>query len=163
MLEMAQEPAFWVTVSFVAFFLLSGKTLWKIFTSALDKRSAQIQSELEEAMRLRTEAQEILATYQSKQKEALQEADRILQQTKADAQAMAAKAEAELKDTLEKRKSLAMSRIAQAEAKAVQTVQQHVVDIAVSAAKIVVTEQISAGHAQEMLKLATSDIEKKLH
>lgn len=163
MQELAQNPVVWVAVSFVVFFLLTGKTLWKAITSGLDKRSAQIQHELEEAMRLRAEAQELLAAYQKKQKEALQESERILQQTKADAQLMAEKAEVDLKESLEKRRALAMARIAQAEVKAVQAVQQHVVDIAVSAARVVVTEQIASGHANELLKLATSDIEKKLH
>jgi F-type H+-transporting ATPase subunit b len=162
-MEMTQDPVFWVAVSFVLFFFLSGKTLWKLITSGLDKRSADIKAELEEAMRLRAEAQEILATYQKKQKDALNEAERILQQTKADAQLMAEKAEAELRDSLEKRKNLAMTRIAQAEAKAVQAVQQHVVDIAVSAARVVVSEHIASGYGAELLKLATTDVEKKLH
>ncbi len=163
MKEMMHDPVFWVGVAFVAFVAMVAKPLWKIIASALDSRGAKIQQELDEAVRLREEAQAILVSYQQKQKEVLEEAQRILQQTQADAKAMAVQAEAELKVSLEKRKAMAMSRIAQSETKAIQAVQQHVVDIAINAAKLIVVEQLKSGQSEELIKLAASDIEKKLH
>lgn len=158
-----ENPILWVAVSFVIFCLLSGKKLWQIITAALDSRSQKIKAELEEAVRLREEAQTLLNAYQQRQQEVLAEAERILTQTKADAKAIAEKAEADLQQSLEKRKAMAMQRIAQSETKAIQAVQQHVVDIAISAAKMVVTDQLKAGYGQELIKLAASDVEKKLH
>ena len=163
MMNMLHDPTFWVLVSFTVFFLLFGKKVWGAMTTALDARSAQIKAELDEAIRLREEAQTILARYQKKEQESLQEAERIVEQTKQDAQAMAQRAEDELKASLEKRKQLAMNKIAQAETKAMQAVQEHVVDIAANAAKMVVQEQMDKGYAEELLKLATADVERKLH
>ncbi len=157
------EPVFWVAVSFLILMALGLKPLVKFAIGALDKRSAQINADLKQAAELRKEAEALLASYQQKQKEMLGEAERILQQTKSDAQAMAERAEAELKDSLEKRRAMAMQRIAQAETKAVQLVQQHVVDIAIAAAKTVVVEQMAGGYSADMLKLATADIDKKIH
>jgi F-type H+-transporting ATPase subunit b len=158
-----QEPAFWVAVAFLILMALGLKPLVKFAITALDKRSAQIDADLKEAARLRAEAEALLAAYQQKQKEMLAEAEKLLQQAKADAQSMAEKAEAELKDSLEKRRQLAIQRIAQSEAKAVQMVQQNVVDIAVSAAKVVLGEQLAAGQAMEVMKLAIADIGKQVH
>lgn len=158
-----QEPAFWVAVAFLILMALALKPLLKFATNALDKRSAQIDADLKEAARLRAEAEALLAAYQQKQKEMLAEAEKLLQQAKADAQSMAEKAEAELKESLEKRQQLAVQRIAQSEAKAVQMVQQNVVDIAVSAAKVVLGEQLVAGQAMDVMRLAVSDIGKKIH
>jgi F0F1-type ATP synthase membrane subunit b/b' len=42
-------------------------------------------------------------------------------------------------------------------------VQTHVVDIAVSAARAVIQEQISSGNTQDLVKLATASIERKVH
>lgn len=163
MSDLFHQPTFWVLVSFVIFIALVWKPLGRIIIHALDSRSEKIKAELEEAVRLREEAQTILANYQKKEQESLAEAERIVEQTKADAAAMARKAEMELKDTLEKRKALAISKISHAETKAIQAVQEHVVDIAVSAAKTVVQEHIASGKGDELVKLATADIERKLH
>ena len=119
--------------------------------------------ELEEAVRLREEAQTIVADYRKKEHESLEEAERIVEQTKVDAQQMADRAEADLRDALEKRKTMALQKIAQAETKAVQAVQEHAVDIAISAAKVVVEDQIAQGNADHLIKLASADIEKKIH
>jgi len=162
-MHLLQDPAFWVLVSFVVFFVLVGKPVWKGLTGALDSRSAQIRAELDQAIILREEAQAILATYQKKERESLEEAERIVAQTKADADAMATRAEEELRVSLEKRKALAMNKIAQAEAKALQAVQENVVDIAIAAARSVVIAQLGAGESDELLALATADIERKIH
>jgi F-type H+-transporting ATPase subunit b len=157
------EPAFWVAVAFVILVAVALKPLWKLATKALDARGDEIRRELEQARTLRAEAEQILASYQQKQKDVLQQAEQMLQQAKADAVSLGERAEAELKEALEKRRAMAMSRIAQAETKAVQLVQQHVVDIAVSASKIILSEKLAAGYGEELLSLAARDIEKKLH
>ncbi len=163
MSNLLHQPSFWVLVATVIFIALVWKKLWLVITHALDKRSEQIKKELEEAVRLREEAQTILANYQKKEQESLEEAERIIEQTRADAAAMTEKAEAELQEMLEKRKALALAKISHAETKAIQAVQEHVVDIAVSAAKMVIQEQLASGRAEELIKLATADIERKLH
>lgn len=158
-----QEPTFWVAVSFLILMALALKPLVRFANGALDKRSAQIDADLKEAARLRAEAEALLAVYKQKQKEMLAEAEKLLQQAKADAQSLAEKAEIELKDSLEKRRQMAMQRIAQSEAKAVQMVQQNVVDIAVSAAKTVLCEQLAAGNAADVMRLAVADVDRKIH
>jgi F-type H+-transporting ATPase subunit b len=157
------DPSTWVLAGFILFVLLVWKPLWNTLTSALDKRSEQIRHELEEAVKLREEAQAILADYRKKEQESLAEAERIVEQTKADAEKMAQKAEEDLKASLERRKAMALAKITQAEAKAMQMVQEHVVDIAVSAARATVQEQIDSGKADELVKLATAEIDQKLH
>ena len=54
------DPKFWVAVSFVIFFLLLGKKIWAALTGALDSRAAQIRASLDEAARLRSEAEAML-------------------------------------------------------------------------------------------------------
>lgn len=157
------SPSTWILVAFVTFILLVWKPLWRAVSGALDKRSEEIRHQLDEAVRLREEAQALLADYRKREQESLEEAERIIEQTKLDAEKMAANAEEDLKRSLERRKAMAMAKIAQAENKALQMVQEHVVDIAVSAARATIKEQVSAGKADDLVKLATADIDKKLH
>ena len=57
---------FWVAIAFVIFIIAVFKPLKKVATGALDEKIAQIRNEIEEAQRLREEAQSTLASYQLK-------------------------------------------------------------------------------------------------
>jgi F-type H+-transporting ATPase subunit b len=62
---MLNEAEFWVAVAFVIFVgVLIYFGVNKMIVSALDQRAARIRSELDEARRLKEEAQALLAEYQ---------------------------------------------------------------------------------------------------
>ncbi len=157
------DPEFWVLVSFVGFLLLAFRPLARMITRALDARSAQIAEELAEARRLREEAQAVLASYQKKQRESLKEAEEILAGAKTEAEFMSKQAEAQLKTALDKRMKLAIEKIAQAESKALQDVQNHVVDIAVSVARSIITDHLVRTGNDDMIKQVASELERKFH
>src|SRR4051794_9296916 len=80
------DPEFWVLVAFVLAIALVWKRGGAALTGALDERAARIRSELDEARKLREEAQQALAAYQRKQRDALKEAEQILAEAKAAAE-----------------------------------------------------------------------------
>jgi F-type H+-transporting ATPase subunit b len=137
--------------------------LKRALLKALDTRSAQIAAELAEAKRLREEAQELLAVYQKKQQEALAEAEGIMTATKAEAELIAKQSKAELDQAIAKRKQVAMDKIAQAESKALQEVQDHVVDITVSVARSIITDHLARTGNEDIVRQAASELERKLH
>jgi F-type H+-transporting ATPase subunit b len=157
------DPRFWVAVSFCVFVLLAFRPVGKILAQTLDTRSAQIAADLAEARRLREEAQATLDLYRRKQQESLKEAEAMLAQTKRDTESMAAQAEAELKTALDKRMKLASDRIAQSETKALQEVQEHVVDIAIAAARSLIREHLERSGGKELIRQAAAELERKLH
>jgi F-type H+-transporting ATPase subunit b len=157
------EPVFWVAVSFAIFALLVCRPLLRFIAKALDSRSAQIAGELAEARRLREEAEATLAVYQKKQQESLAEAKAMLAKTEEDAARMASAAEVELRAVLDKRIKLSMEKIAQAETKALQDVQNHVVDIAIAAARALIQEHLTRGGNEDIIKQAAVELERKLH
>lgn len=160
---MFSDAKFWVLAAFLTFGALLGKKLWKFATGALDTRSARIEGELVAARRLREEAQAVLTSYQKKQKECLAEAESIVEKSRADAAAMARAAETELKAALDARTKLALEKIEQEETRALQEVQHHVIDIAIAAARELIVEHLSKTPADELIKLAVADIERKIH
>ena len=158
------DPHFWVSLSFGIFVLLTWRPVARVITKTLDTRSAQIAQELAEARRLREEAQATLQLFLKKQAESLKETEEMLARAKLDAARMAEQAEAELKSALDKRMKLASDRIAQAETKALQDVQNHVVDIAIAAARTLIQEHLGRSGGKELIKQqAASELERKLH
>jgi len=159
-LHPGSDPTFWV---FVAFMIVVGIALMvrvpALIAKQLDARSDAIRNELDEARRLREEAQELLASYQRKQREAEAESDGIIALAKKDAKALAANARAELAERLERRTALAESRIAQAEAHAAAEVKALAADLAADAAAKIIAERGSKATVADDLK----DIEKRLN
>ncbi|MBI1262609.1 MAG: ATP F0F1 synthase subunit B [Rhizobiales bacterium] len=132
-------------------------------TGSLDKRRQAIADELEEARRLREEAQQLLASYQRKQREAMKEAEDILVQAKAEAESLAVETRDALKLMVERRTKMANDKIAQAEAQAVQDVQAAAADVAVAAARLLIAEKVDASRDAKLIESAIGDLGSKLH
>lgn len=157
------DPEFWVAVAFVLLVVIGFRPLKRVMFKGLDAHSAQVADELAQARRLREEAQTLLVAYQKKQRDSLREAEAILNGAKKEAAAMYAQAEAQLQAAVEKRKKLAMEKIAQAESKALQDVQSHVADIAVSVARTVIASRVARSGNDDALKQVAAELEHKLH
>lgn len=163
MSEMLVDPRFWVAVSFLIFFGLTFKKISRFAMGALDDRSAKIKFELDDARRLREEAQAVLNDYKVKQAQYTKEAEKMLADAKRDAEALRAMAEKDLNAQLEARTKQAIDRIAQEETQAITDVRNHVVDVALAAARSLIVEHVGALSQDELVKLALSDIERKIH
>lgn len=161
--SLLSDPKIWVTGAFITFVVLAYKKLTAFTASALDNRSERIKEELETAQKLRLEAEAVLADYKQKQEQYLKEAEEILDGARRDADTMREYAHAELKASLESRMKQAIERIAQEEANAVTDVRDHVVDIALAAARNIISDQVGTMSQEELIKLALSDIERKVH
>jgi F-type H+-transporting ATPase subunit b len=162
MLEFDAE--FWVAASFFIFIgILVYVGVHKKITSALDGRRDRIKGELDEAMRLREEAQTLLAHYVQKQKEAENEAQAILTSAKADAERMMQEAEAKMGEFVVRRTKMAEAKIAQAEAQALADVRSSAVDAAVAAAERILKDVTNGKVAEDLFARGIQDIKNKLN
>lgn len=132
------EAEFWVLVAFVLFVALVWKPIGRAVGGMLDSRANRIAAELDDARRLREEAERLLAEYQQKQREAEGDAQAIIAHAKEEAELLAAQAQRELHQALERRTRLAEERITQAEAKAVDEIRAAAVDLAIASARDVI-------------------------
>jgi F-type H+-transporting ATPase subunit b len=147
----------WVLVAFILFIvLLIYLKVPAMLARMLDERSAKIAKDLEEARKLREEAQALLASYQQKRIEAEKDAVNIVAQAKVDAEEYAAEARRKLTETLNRRGKQAEQKIAQAEASAIKEVRTIATDIAVAAATRLVAE---AAKGPQGATLITESIE----
>lgn len=164
----AAEPfyasaTFWVGVGFVVFVALVSRIAYRVVTVALDDRAARIRNQIEEATRLATEAQELLASYERKQREAAEEAESIVDHARHEAARLSESAAQELERSLARRRQLAMDRIAQAEASAIADVRNHAIEVAMAATERLLSEKVKGKTADDLIDAAIKDLPKNLH
>src|SRR6266478_6049958 len=107
------EAEFWVAVAFVIFLVVLGYFgVHKKLLKGIDDRRGRIKAELDEARRLKEEAQALLAGYQRKQHEVEREAQAIIASAKAEADRLAREAAARMEEFVARRTKMAEDRIA---------------------------------------------------
>lgn len=129
----------------------------------LDKRADTIRAELNEARGLREEAQALLASFEKKQKEVAEQANRIVAQAREEADRAAAQAKEDIRASVARRLASAEDQIRGAEAAAVREVRDRAIAVAIGAAQDVIARQMSAAQANKLIDDAISTVEAKLH
>src|ERR1700730_9486828 len=155
---------FWVAVAFVLFIgVLAYFQVHKLIVKGIDDRRDLIKAELNEARRLKEEAQALLAQYREKQRAAEQEAAAIVAGAKAEAERLALEAKAKMEDFVARRTKMAESKIAQAEAQALADVRSAAAEAAVAAAETILTRTVKAKLADDLIAKGIADLKGKLN
>jgi len=161
---MLATPEFWVLVAFIIFFgIVIYAGAHKTILNGLDARSKRISEELDEARRLREEAQNILADYEKKRREAEKEADEIVAVAKAEAERLAAEARQKSEEFVARRTKMAETKIAQAESQAIAEVRAVAADAAVKAAGEVLKKSTKGKKGDELVVKGLKEVRSKLH
>lgn len=155
---MLQDPKFWVAASFVIFVLLVGKMAWSRATGMLDARGERIRAELDEARRLREEAEAMLASATAEREAAIAEAAAMIERAQAEAQRLATAAGAEAEAAARRRERMAMDRIAAAEASAVNEVRHAAAEIATAAVRDVIIAHHNATADAALIDAAVTSL-----
>jgi len=129
----------------------------------IDQRRDRIKAELDEATRLKEEAQALLAQYQRKQREAEREAAEILAGANAEAERMVTEARAKMDEFLARRTKMAETKIAQAEAQSLADVRAAAAEAAVSAAERILTQVVKGDVAGRLIVKGIDDLMSKLN
>jgi len=160
---MFQAAEFWVAVATIIFAVFAFRPAAKAVTAMLDSRADKIRQELEEAQRLREDAQATLASYQRRQRDALKEAEDIIAHAREEAERLRLHSTAELEAAMKRREAQAMDKIAQAEALALQEVKNLTVDIAVAAGGRLLAQNLDAQQSAKLIDASIADLRRNLH
>jgi len=156
------DPRNWVIIAFFLFFIIFGRKLWSALTQMLDDRGAKVRVELEEAARLRQEAEAMLRDAEARRADALREAKALIDGAQAEAARVAAAASAEAEAAARRREQMAMDRIAAAEKAAVDEVRLTAVDVATAAARQVIAEGLTADADSQLIDHAITQLPSAL-
>ncbi len=160
---MVFDAAFWATV---ALFLFIAVIIYLkvpgMITKALDGRIKAIETELAEAERLRLEAKFLLEEYENKRQAATKEAEGIIAAAREEAFRLTGEAKASLETLIARRTKAVEDKIAQAESQAVAEVRARSADVAVEAARVLLTRQMST-KGDALVDQAIRDVGAKLN
>jgi F-type H+-transporting ATPase subunit b len=162
-MELLTSAHFWVGAAFVVFIgvlVLVGvhKFAWKALGDAGDK----VRAQLDEANRLREEAQALLARIQADREAAEKHSAEILANAEEQAKRMEAEAKVRLAEQIERRGQLAERRIATAEAQAAAEVKAAAGELAAQMAETVLAARIAGAKTDPLIDAAIGQMAGKL-
>lgn len=140
---MLHEPRFWSSLAFVLFFVIFGRKLWAVITSKLDERADEIRKNLDEATRLRREAEQMLEDSKRDLKHAQEEAQQLIASSSLEAKNLRAQAERDVDDMVARHEKMARERIHVAEQMALRDIREQATALALAAAKDILRQQIT--------------------
>ena len=143
---------FWLIVAFVTLYWLLSRRALPRLAEVLEARQDRIAADLDEAERLRREAEAALASYETAIAKAQEEAHTLLAETQARLQGEAARRQAELDAQLAEQLSAAEARIAEARQSALKELEEAAVTVAQAAVERLAGVKVAKKTAQSALK-----------
>ncbi len=156
--------SFWAFMALLAFLAIVVylKVPQKII-AALDERSRKIQAQLDDARRLRQEAETLVAEYRRRRADAQAEADAIVTQAQREAETLTAEARVRIEEYVSRRTKAVEARIAQAETQAVAEVRSRAVDVATAAAARILAEKAQGPAGDELVARSIGTVRSSLN
>ena len=150
--------AFLLFIGVLVYFKVPG-----LIADKLDARAVSIRSDLDEARRIREEAQALLASYERKQKDAQAQADRIVTQAREEAERAGEAAKQDIRASIARRLQAAEEQIKSAEARAIRDVRNEAITVATAAARQVIAKQMTTEQGDALIESAIEQVGARLH
>jgi len=158
------DATFWATVAlFIFLAVILYVKVPAMISKTLDVRADRIRNELEDARRLREEAQQLLAEFQRKRKEAEKDAADIVEAAKHEAELLVSEARKKTEEYVSRRAAMAEQKIGQAERDAINEFRSSAVDLAVEAARVVLASKVDAKAGADLFKASLNEVKAKLN
>lgn len=158
---------FWVLFSTIVFLYVAWRYARVPLLNLLDNRSDRIRAELDEAERLRVEAQQLLTRYERQHEEAMQDAKQIVSDARKQALDMQNAAETALKADIARKQKQFEERLTRMEQAAIESVRDRLVEISMSATEDVLKKSLTAKQAaaaalnDDMIAALDKNLKKK--
>ena len=152
----------WLLVALLILVAIIYKPLTRTVFGALDGHAAKVRAELDEAKRLREEAQSLLAEHQRRLAAGKDQAQAIVDQARAEVQRQTERQGVEIEATLQRRTEQAMERIAREEARAIQDVRAQAATLAIRTTERLLADQLEGQRARTLLDDAIAEVGRKL-
>ena len=148
----------WVLIAFILFFVLVGKKLWSALATNLDQRKKMIENELNEAKKLREEAQAELNASLKKQKEINKQVLDIINDAKSTAKQIEADALKKSEIIIKRKEEQAKQKINNAQVEALNNIKNISAELSVKSAKVYIQNELDS----KIQKTLYSDSKEKL-
>jgi len=161
--HLLHDEYFWLTLSFILFIGLIFKFGVPVINKTLDGKIEEIKKDIQTAESLRIEAQEMLAQYQRKQRDAMKEAEKIIADARNGAKKVKENAELEINEMMARREAQLKSRLERMENDAINHIKKLAGEIAMAATLQIITEKLDKTHDQSLVEDTLSNLKAHIH
>ena len=158
-----QTPEFWVAFAFVMIVVLFVRPVMRLAVTYLDERAQDIKTKLEEARKIREDAQALLADYQRRQRDALHEAEDIMKHAHEEAERFKAEVKEKLEETIHNREKQALDRVAVAQRVAVKDLQDTAARLSLDIAERILIQAAESSQSDPLIDSSLAVIPEKLN
>ena len=152
----------WVLIAFILFFVLVGKKLWSALTTNLDQRKKMIENELNEAKKLREEAQAELNASLKKQKEINKQVLDIINDAKSTAKQIEADALKKSDIIIKRKEEQAKQKINNAQIEAINNIKNMSAELSIKSAKIYIQNELDNKSQKSLYSNSKEELKAKL-
>jgi F-type H+-transporting ATPase subunit b len=163
MADILHDTNAWVALSFIIFAFIVYKKGKPAILRMLDARIESIRNEIASAEALRLEAQELLAQYQRKHRDAMQEAKKIIENAQAQAAQIRKEAEADLAESMERKEKQLKDRVARLEQGAIAEIQKYAAELAIQATAEIITGKLDKKASDRLVDQAIKDLPSNIN
>jgi F-type H+-transporting ATPase subunit b len=149
----------WTLIAFFITFMLLRRLAFPRIQEALDRRQKAIDESIDAAERTRREADELLAEYRERLKEARRQADDIMDRARKAAEAHERDSVEEGKQKREELLEAARRDIETETQRAIQEIRKEVADLTVMATEKVTRKALDAGDQRRLVEEALSELD----
>lgn len=160
---MLQDSNLWLTFSFLIFSFIVWRMGKPAIMGMIDNYIAQVKDDIAAAQALRDEAHQLLSEYQTKHRDAMKEAEKILAGAKRQAEEIRRMEEKELADSMARRERHLAQRLEMMKNAAIQDIKQYAADLAVKATTEIIQEKLDAQTRQTLIDQSINDVAAGVH
>jgi F-type H+-transporting ATPase subunit b len=150
---------FWTTLTFGILVAVLAVYAWPAILKALQEREKRIEETIQAADDRNKEADETLAKYKAQLEEARDDAQKIIEEGKKDAQVLKDRLLKEGQEETEKTKNRALREIGLARDKALSELHRETAELAVTIASQIIEKNLSAKDHKALIDKALSEAE----
>ena len=157
-MELLQDSNVWILISFIFFAALVYFKGGSLVTGMLDQKIESIKKDIDAAESMRTEAQEMLAQYQRKHREAEKQAEDIIKNAETRVAEMKKEAQKQIKEDMKRREDQLKQRLAMMEENAIADIQKHASRLTLAATKEIISSSMSQKENDRLNKEVLKEI-----
>ena len=155
---MFSDPQFWVLIAFIIFVGVMIKPVRKILSNNLGDKIQEIKDSIDQAEKIKNDAQLALSQIKKRQNEVKGEIDLIEQEAKEKIAIIEKNAHTKLIDQINKRNALASVKIDQMIRDVNAEIQKHITQIAISATVNILEKKLNDKEKQNLINQSVNEL-----
>ena len=155
---MFRDPQFWVFVAFIIFIIAVFRPIKKMLGHNLDNKINEIKNNIEQAEKIKNEAQKTLIDIQKRHNEVKQEVENIQNDAKVKINKMEEDAKTKLNDQINKRKNLAKIKIEQMTRDANIQIQNHIIENSIKTTIKILEKKLGHSEQQKLIQQSIKEL-----